>query len=660
MTMNRGCSGQSPIESGAGGRPYRSHSHPACLACRKRKSRCITKNTADKCAMCTAHGTECLFPQQKHKLSSRRPSHSTGKSPSKARRSTDNTIRAIAADQNSSPYAGRAEIPSSFPVGYAASQCPDDREEEQPRCVGIFADGGNKGSHIVSPTMADDNEILESYVTATTETTNGRRLVRAAPPTNASIRTARPVLFATVPRRPPGVTSHTTRISEKCDLIEKFIEPHANDLVELFFAKANICLPILDEESFRHTYLNQQRKISPALLSTIYASALIYWHDSPKLRNVRCPDVHFIWAQSCEAVHSEMFLSPGMSTVMALMLDVCGRPSTTMLGNGGLIGLAVALSNALGLHRDPSDWNIPASEKQLRIRIWRMIVVHDRWCSLAYGTPMQIHRAQHDVPIPNTEDLCPTGASSSHVAATSVFISLITLTDVLGRYLEYIYHVAKSSPDPFEISATDPELLLGEWEEALSDDIRKAVMRGTHLDAPGAANLRLSYLAVKLLLRRIQLDRDRGPLPAEEASDCPFFLRAQRAAEDIVHFVQELDESQCRGFWIPANAFTLTSATSFLLRSALRPRNSSAHHSNTPLKLARDMIDALQHHRRNFSWDLADNCLGSCGEMLEKIEAGINNNSGLLLPNCEEYPYVDMSALDSLFTGFGDPFDMDC
>ncbi|OJD12922.1 hypothetical protein AJ78_06549 [Emergomyces pasteurianus Ep9510] len=574
-----------------------------------------------------------------------------------ARFSGDTPRRAVPADQNSTQAADRKELHSGSPVGYSVSPFPLDNEgraEERESWAGIFAEGGNRGSHIVSPAMAHDSEILESYVTATTEV-NGRRLVRVGPQTNGSIRTARPVLFDTVPNRPPGVRSHASRASEKCELIEKFIEPNAKDLIDLFFAKANICLPILDEVSFKNTYLNYQRKISPALLSTIYASALIYWQDSPKLRNIRCPDVNFIWAQACEAVNSEVFLSPGMSTVIALMLNVCGRPSTTMLGNGGLNGLAVALSNALGLHRDPSDWSIPASEKQLRISIWRMVVVHDRWCSLAYGTPMQIHRAQHDVPIPIAEDLCPPGSSTTHVAATSVFISLITLTEILGRYLESIYHVVKGSPDPFEASNTDPELLLGEWEETLSDDIRKSVMRGTRLDAPGAANLRLSYLAVKLLLRRIQLDRDRGSLAAEEASDCPFYLRAQRAAEDIVHFVQELDESHCRGFWIPANSFTLTSATSFLLRSALRSKNPSV---NTPLKLARDMIDALQRHKQNFSWDLADSCLGSCSDMLEKIEAGINN-AGPSLPIFEEFAYVDMSVLDGLFTGFVDPFEME-
>ncbi|KAL2378073.1 hypothetical protein RJZ90_006268 [Blastomyces dermatitidis] len=67
------------------------------------------------------------------KISSHRPRHSTRKSLSKARRSRDNPSRANAADQNSSPYAGRTEIHSNFPVEYAASQSPghhDGREEE--------------------------------------------------------------------------------------------------------------------------------------------------------------------------------------------------------------------------------------------------------------------------------------------------------------------------------------------------------------------------------------------------------------------------------------------------------------------------------------------------------------------------------------------------
>jgi hypothetical protein len=43
------------------------------------------------------------------------------------------------------------------------------------------------------------------------------------------------------------------------------------------------------------------------------------------------------------------------------------------------MGLAVAFANALGLNRDPSNWNISPSEKQVRIRIWWLVVVQDCW-----------------------------------------------------------------------------------------------------------------------------------------------------------------------------------------------------------------------------------------------------------------------------------------
>lgn len=146
-----------------------------------------------------------------------------------------------------------------------------------------------------------------------------------------------------------------------------------------FFTHANICFPIFDEPSFRTSYAAHKEKISPALLCNLYANSLIYWKNSPKLRAGRTPDIRFIWNQANEALHSELFLSPGISTLMSIIINVCGRPSTSMFGNGGMVGTAVALSNALGLNRDPSSWNISPLEKSLRTRIWWLVVIHDRW-----------------------------------------------------------------------------------------------------------------------------------------------------------------------------------------------------------------------------------------------------------------------------------------
>ncbi|KAK2814059.1 hypothetical protein FQN50_000463 [Emmonsiellopsis sp. PD_5] len=521
---------------GAQGRPYRSHSHPACLPCRRRKSRCKTKDVADNCISCQVHGTECVFPQaglvsSRQHVKPKRVKRNTPKNPS------------------------RPTPLRQFRLGHPEQHCSDDEERSDApsNCGGMFAEAGDNGSHIVSPAIVDDSEMLESYLTTTAET-HGRRLIRAFPRANASGQTARPVLFSTLPKRSTGgVGSHQSRASEKYELIEKLIEPHAEDLVDF-----------------------------------------------------RRPDLNFVWVQAYEALNSEVFLCPGTSTVIAIMLNFR--------------------------------------------------------CSLAYGIPLQIHRAQHDVPIPSEQDLSTPDASPAQVTATAIFIALISLTEVLGRYLEYVYRLTKDSQETSETSTIDLEILLGEWEETLSSDVRRVVIRGTDLSAPGAANLRLSYLAVKLLLRRIQLDLDRGmPQTEDESLNAPLYLRAQRAAEEIVHFVQELDESHFRGFWIPAHAFALTSATSFLLRSALRS-SKNATGGNTPLKLARDMIDTLRRHSEEHSWDLADNCLANCSEMLEKIEAGrrdYSSNSTPLLSNFEEYPDIDVSVLDDLLTGFRYPFEME-
>lgn len=194
----------------------------------------------------------------------------------------------------------------------------------------------------------------------------------------------------------------------------------------------------------------------------------------------------------------------------------------------------------------------------------------------------------------------------------------------------------------------DLEQLLSDWEESLSDDIRRVVLRGTYLEIPGTANFRLAYLAVKLFLRRIQLDLNKEPGQVEDDVSSPFYMHAQRAAEDIAHLLHELDESQFGGFWVPVHAFSLTSAAMFLLRSGLRLRHQNR---NIPLRTAKGMISTLQAHRRNFDWDLADNCLAHCGELVERI--GITetdkDTSTPEFPDSSGELELDPNVLEELF-----------
>ncbi|KAL5341889.1 fungal-specific transcription factor domain-containing protein [Aspergillus crustosus] len=631
------------------GRPYRSHLHPACFSCRKRKSRCKTKSPAEVCVMCQAYGTECIFPQpedppqqrlnspRKHAQSARAAPYSYGRQETALPR----PYAAVRSFLGGHPQAreGEEQHMQHAPTLIAAAEtAPHLNHQRRPPVEHLshLTEADEDSSHIVSPAVADDNDILESYLSAI-PSARKRYLIRTS---SDSSRHLRPVRFNVVPRRPLGVVANQSLAASKCEIIEKYMDPDVNEYLSLWFSYSNPCFPLFDETSFQSSYSSHKEKISPALLCNLYANSLVYWRNSAKLSTSRTPDLRYIWNQANEALHSEMFLSPGISTIMAILLNVWGRPSTSMFGNGGLIGMAVALSNALGLNRDPSGWSISPAERSLRIRLWWLVVIQDRWCSLAYGTPLQVHRAQYDVPLPTMNDLCPNTASPHERAAASIFVALTTLTDVLARYLEHVYSVSSSFPQAPEMSEMDLEQILRAWEESLSDDVRRIILRGIHLDIPGAANFRLAYLAVQLLLRRLQLNMSKSTLRVEDDTASPYYMHAQRAAEEIAYLVQELTEAQFRGFWIPVHAFSLTSATMFLLRSGLRMRSESR---NSPLKIARDMVNTLHAHRRDYDWDLADNCLSHCGEILDRI--GMAENDG----------GVDVNEV----AGFSDNLDID-
>lgn len=266
-----------------------------------------------------------------------------------------------------------------------------------------------------------------------------------------------------------------------------------------------------------------------------------------------------------------------------------------------------------------------------------------------------IHRTQHDVPVPTAEDLCNPESSPDQIFAASCFVALTTLTQVLGHCLEHVYDLEKDflkKPDasPFEL-----ETLLANWEDSLDDTFRRLVIRGTKLVGPGAANLRLAYLSVKLLIRRSQLDWERGSLQIADI-DSQYHIQTRRVSEEIVDFVRELDDTHLQDFWIPQNAYTLTSATTFLMRSALNSRGLAR---SSTLKLARAMINALQAHRRDYSWDIADNCLSNCSDLVERIEVACKESEVDPLYSQEFMPFdmdMDVAALNGLFPGFIDTF----
>lgn len=237
-----------------------------------------------------------------------------------------------------------------------------------------------------------DSHVLADYLSSTPEVQTIRPVELGSSSSPISYGS-----FIIGQRRPLRMMINSNPALDKLQVIEKLIEPWAPHLVNLsvqlipsmyaksrrtkksYFAKINPCLPLLDELTFREQYASSKHCIYPALLPCLYAHLLAFWRYGPILSQVRCPDSRFIRNVAKEAVYSELHLSPGKSTIIAILLNVGGRPTTSMTGNSMQLGSAVALCHSLGLNHNPLFWDIPQAEKHLRMKIWWSVLIHDRW-----------------------------------------------------------------------------------------------------------------------------------------------------------------------------------------------------------------------------------------------------------------------------------------
>lgn len=274
--------------------------------------------------------------------------------------------------------------------------------------------------------------------------------------------------------------------------------------------------------------------------------------------------------------------------------------------------------------------------------------------SLAQGTPPQLSKARSDVPSPTLEYLCESDTSDGDKKVSSIFVALVGLTDVLDLHLSHIYDFIPEEPK----STTHLELALNNWIEALDESIRRIIVRGTSLDIPGAANLRLAYLTVRLLLQRIELEKDKRAYNAQESQLLNRYIQARRTSEDILIFTQELQPEHLADFWLPGSAFAFSATVSFLLRCALETENSpSGLAQSSSLKIASDLITVLRNHKEQHGWDPSDICLAHHAETVDKIlsmipaeETGLDGALDL-----QDLIMPDVSIIDQFFPSLWDP-----
>ncbi|KAH7374851.1 putative Zn(II)2Cys6 transcription factor [Plectosphaerella cucumerina] len=591
-------------EAVAAARPYRSHRIPACDFCHRRKSRCHRTRLDEPCTLCRMHKKHCTTRPTAHMRRPTRPS-SPLESPVLANPATN---------------ASDSSLRSSFQdAGMDMNRPRGD--------TGLAATDPGLSSHIVGPAVAPDVQMLEQYLSPAE---NGGPVshVHPNPYSVYSDDPRNPVVYLKVPRqRTTASTGNGTSGFKQCEAIENIVQPLGPHVLDLYFDVVHPAFPVLDETAVKTAY--QEGSLPHTLVCEIYAVSLVSWELSPKIVASRRPrpDMRYIWNLTVSAMHED-FQTPSFSTVLACILDLLGRPITSITYNAINVGSAVALAQSLGLNRNPGKWKLDARQKNIRVKSWWALLIHDVWASLCHGTPGHIHRDQWDVDLPDLNIVNDDVAAGASVTQTRLrgahsFILLCQLTNLLSEVLAIVYSLRS---DPLEqtlrvlrrIDAHVDELQdsLPPWLNPADETFASSRRE------PGALNLQLSFLAVKICICRAALQATRV---ADDTEALYYQSRCIKIGNEFIDAVVALTPEETKAFWLPYIAYHFASAATLMMRCALEAQEETV--ATGCVNSARRLIDHLKKMKAQTNWDLADICLNQCEGTVKQM--GQNNNLNL-------------------------------
>jgi hypothetical protein len=393
-------------------RPYRSHKVPACTRCRSRKIRCHIDVPGEACLSCRERRLKCQYVES----STSSPTEDGDRRPPKRRRHSN------PGGTDESPLR-----PQSAPILHKSSNNPS-------------------ASIILASHLAEDVDIFNRHLSKhrkpggeTSESSNYQTL-------NHDVED--PIVYLTVPRFRTGLPPNSGCGRQQLEIVEQIMGPFKRELVNLYFKHMHYHFPILDADMCALLRNGQFERVPNNLLCVMFAICSPLWPRSETLRMHPRPDVHYVWNKAISSV-LEDFLSPSMLTIAAAILDQIGRPSVSIVGNITLCGKTVSLAQTFGLHRDPSKWKITENERSVRIRLWWSVLISDSWSSVAYGAPPHITKGYYDVPVPTVGSLISHKASPQQKQATTCFVHLCALTELVGLILPLLFQI---EPDRMQLS----------------------------------------------------------------------------------------------------------------------------------------------------------------------------------------------------------------
>lgn len=474
-------------------------------------------------------------------------------------------------------------------------------------------------SHVVGPVIARDTQVLENYLGPMVPSSGGIQ----TPGAGVYQASYKPIYHIPIPpRRPSPAAQCSCSRNLPLELIDQ-VDSYFEKLVGMYFEHLYPAFPALEEQCIV-TKLSDKTIMPRTFLVNFIAYVLFYWNLGPELMLHSRPDQDFAWQVAVQAMMADIQRGD-VAAVVSTVLNVAGRPSKGFISNMTSVSRIVAISHSCGLNHDCREWQIAGSEKKLRWKLWWTILIHDRWLNFAQGTPPHINKAHYDVPTPTIELLASDRMNiPKHYRAAECYIELCRLTEIIGDVLPLIYHVRSGNDGLAAEQTSRSEIELNRWYQARPKWIEYDEFSHRPM-IPGLANLQLSYLAVRMLLRRIAWHE----ICQTEPDPCSSWLEGcLEAAENIVRFVCSLKPIDLAGFFLPYNAHHFTSAVTLLLRCGLQTSDLMVRRRS--MQSARTLVDCLRRYKDEYNWDMAETALAQSETVLKRIEDALPRTPSMM------------------------------
>ncbi|KAB8272972.1 hypothetical protein BDV30DRAFT_226962 [Aspergillus minisclerotigenes] len=347
--------------------------------------------------------------------------------------------------------------------------------------------------------------------------------------------------------------------------LSQIVAPEIGErLIKLFSRFINRQFPILSEDS-----LPAPRAASAHLLAAIYliTQPFTTFDDYLCIEFVYSPPSPQVLFRIAWNELNNAISQPTVQSLQAALILLLHPPLNPLLLDSAekwtLLGMTVSMAQTLGLHLDPTMWNLPSNEVRTRRRLSWAVFALDKWLAFSFGRPSHISKDNWLITELDSSDVEPGDTTSG--TAYSYAIEFSRLTTILDKVLTSLYSLRSLSTlcKDFSLTISSARPLMQDlttWYTGLPLSLAMEPTPGCKQASDDSASLHIAYQSVKILILRALLrpfhnvDHLSSELERNEewhAARSQIRQTASAESDAALSLISSLQPAHYQAFWAP-------------------------------------------------------------------------------------------------------------